>query len=100
MFLRNGALNRALNTTERSRDIVVSEIGIQSLSIKNYLPKDENLKDSIKKLINKNQIIINEYDIPISIKTTFSAEIFLLFDNGRDIINRILFFNANTPVIS
>ncbi|KAG0440002.1 hypothetical protein DMUE_2058 [Dictyocoela muelleri] len=48
--LKHMCKERSLITDERPRDIVLNEIGIVTTSVSKYLPKHQNLYDSITKL--------------------------------------------------
>lgn len=91
-------LERSVNTSEKPRGIIVSEIGVTTSSILNKLPDTKNLIDTITRYRKKKNFVPTDDDIPGNIKIAFSGEKFLIYDSKSSESNRILIFSTQTHI--
>lgn len=87
--------NRAITTTERANDIIISHLSkIQNEDTVVIMPHITTLRDCIRRIRNNllEYIPSSHQDIPESLKRDLRGDLFLRFDSGSNDPNRIVIF--------
>lgn len=94
-------LKRALETSEKARDILYKETCTYSEEELLALQKFESLTDQIRKarVAKKPDPSCTTSDIPMYIKNTAQQEVFLQFDSGQNDLNRVVVFGTEDSFI-
>jgi hypothetical protein len=101
MFSLAQMMNRLRVTSERPRDIIHHTFDSADVFILTKAPDTDSLTDMIKRMKNLKflNFISKQSDIPTSIQTLSSGEIFLQFDSGFEDSDRILVFCSDGNLI-